>query len=109
MAYMTNSQWSFDITWNWQGQKRIPGTQSNPEPYRLEEFSPAFSLVNLQIGKTLFERLEVYAGIENLFAYTQKDPILASDDPFGPYFDASLIWGPVFGRKIYGGLRFRIN
>lgn len=39
----------------------------------------------------------------------QEDPVLASDDPFGPYFDASLIWGPVFGRKIYAGLRFRIN
>jgi len=109
MAYMTRNQWSFDITWNWQGQKRIPGTQSNPEPYRLEEFSPAFSLVNLQIGKTLFERLDLYAGIENLFGYIQEDPILASEDPFGPYFDASLIWGPVFGRKIYAGLRFRIN
>ncbi len=109
MAYTTNTQWSFDITWNWQGSKRIPSTQSNPEPYRLEESSPAFSLVNLQISKTVFERLELYAGIENLFGYVQEDPILASDDPFGSYFDAALIWGPVFGRKFYGGLRFRIN
>jgi hypothetical protein len=109
MAYATKNLWSFDITWNWQGSKRIPGTESNPEPYRLEENSPSFSLVNLQIGKTLFQRLELYAGIENLFGYIQKDPILASDDPFGPYFDASLVWGPVFGRKFYGGLRFRIN
>jgi len=109
MAYETGSLWSFDITWSWQGSKRIPSTESNPEPYRLESNSPAFSLVNLQVGKTLFDRLELYAGIENLFDFTQKDPILASDDPFGPWFDGSLIWGPVFGRKFYGGLRFRIN
>ena len=109
MAYSTKNLWSFDITWNWQGSKRIPGTESNTEPYRLEESSPSFSLVNLQIGKTVFQRLELYAGIENLFGYVQKDPILASDDPFGPYFDASLVWGPVFGRKLYAGLRFRLN
>ena len=109
MAYSTKELWSFDITWSWQGAKRIPSTESNPEPYRLEAYSPAFSLVNLQLGKTLFQRLELYAGIENLFGFTQKDPILASEDPFGPWFDSSLIWGPIFGRKFYGGLRFRIN
>ena len=109
MAYATLKQWSVDLTWSWQGPKRIPGTQSNPEPYRLQEYSPAFSLVNLQLGKTLFERLELYAGIENLLGFVQEDPILASEDPFGPWFDSSLIWGPVYGRKFYGGLRFRIN
>jgi len=109
MAYATAGQWNFDITWSWQGAKRIPATASNPEPYRLEDYSPAFSQVNLQIGKTVFTRLELYAGIENLFGVVQEDPILASDDPFGPWFDSSLIWGPVFGRKFYGGLRFRIN
>jgi len=109
MAYSTEDLWSFDITWNWQGAKRIPSTESNPEPYRLQYYSPAFSLVNLQIGKTVFKKLELYAGIENLFGFVQEDPILASEDPFGPWFDSSLIWGPVFGRKFYGGLRFRIN
>jgi len=109
MAYSTKDLWSFDITWSWQGAKRIPSTESNPEPYQMDAYSPAFSMVNLQLGKTLFKRLELYAGIENLFGFTQKDPILASDDPFGPWFDSSLIWGPVFGRKFYGGLRFRIN
>lgn len=109
MGYTTLDQWSFDLTWSWQGSKRIPETESNPEPYRLENTSPSFSLVNLQVGKALFEKLELYGGIENLFNYKQKDPILASDDPFGPYFDSSLIWGPIFGRKFYMGLRFRIN
>lgn len=109
MAYATSDRWTFDVTWSWQGSKRIPGTESNPEPYRLKDTSPAFSLVNLQVGKTLFERLELYAGIENLFNFKQKNPILASDDPFGPYFDSSLIWGPVFGRKVYAGLRFRLH
>jgi outer membrane receptor for ferrienterochelin and colicins len=109
MAYSTLGLWTFDITWSWQGAKRIPSTESNPEPYRMEAYSPAFSLVNLQVGKTLFQRLELYAGVENLFGFIQEDPILASEDPFGPWFDSSLIWGPIFGRKFYAGLRFRIN
>jgi outer membrane receptor protein involved in Fe transport len=109
MAYATKNQWSFDVTWSWQGSKRIPGTESNPVPYRLEDTSPAFSLINLQVAKTLFERLELYGGIENLFDFKQDNPILASEDPFGPYFDSSLIWGPIFGRKFYAGFRFRIN
>jgi outer membrane receptor protein involved in Fe transport len=108
MAYETTDSWSFDATWNWQGSKRIPGTESNPEPYRVEEFSPSFSLVNIQVGKTVFERLELYAGIENLFGFIQENPIIASDEPFSPYFDSSMIWGPIFGRKFYAGLRFRI-
>jgi outer membrane receptor for ferrienterochelin and colicin len=109
MAYETAGMWTFDITWSWQDSKRIPGTIANPEPYRIVNQSPAFSLVNLQFGKTLFKKLEIYAGVENLFNYRQDDPIIASEDPFGPYFDSSLIWGPVFGRKTYAGLRFRIN
>jgi outer membrane receptor for ferrienterochelin and colicin len=109
MAYETLRKWTFDITWNWQDSKRIPGTQTNPEAYRVAAQSPAYSLVNMQVGKTLMERLNIYVGIENLFGYTQENPIIASEDPFGPYFDSSLIWGPVFGRKFYAGLRFRIS
>ncbi len=109
MAYTTLSEWSFDVTWSWQGSKRIPGTETNPEPYRLEDSSPAFSLVNLQVGKALGKKLEIYGGIENLLGFIQEDPILASEDPFGPYFDSSLIWGPIFGRKFYAGLRYRIQ
>jgi len=108
MAYETAGNWSFDATWNWQGSKRIPGTESNPDPYRAAEFSPSFSLVNMQIGKSFLEKLEVYAGVENLFGFIQENPIIASEDPFGPYFDSSLIWGPIFGRKFYAGVRFRI-
>jgi hypothetical protein len=36
-------------------------------------------------------------------------PVIAAEDPFGEYFDASLIWGPVHGRKIYAGFRFTLD
>jgi hypothetical protein len=49
---------------------------------------------------------QVYAGVENLTGYRQKNPILAWDEPFSPYFDSSIIWGPTFGRRFYDGFRF---
>jgi hypothetical protein len=36
-------------------------------------------------------------------------PIIAHNDPFGNYFDASMIWGPIMGRMYYAGLRYKIK
>ncbi|MGV8094660.1 MAG: TonB-dependent receptor domain-containing protein [Mangrovibacterium sp.] len=108
LAYETRAHWKLDYTINWQGKKRIPSTVSNPEAYRLADYSPDFFLMNAQISKTWSERFEIYVGMENLTDYTQSNPVIASDQPFGPYFDSSLIWGPVFGRMTYFGLRFKI-
>ena len=108
-GYQTENEWKFDFTLNWQGKKRIPSTASNPEPYRLEEYSPDFLLANTQITKVWAERFEVYVGAENLFNFRQENPIIASGDPYGEYFDSSLVWGPIFGRMVYGGLRYRLK
>ncbi len=108
-GYQTENEWKFDFTLNWQGEKRIPSTASNPEPYRLEEYSPDFFLANTQITKVWAERFEVYLGAENLFNFKQENPIIASSEPYGEYFDSSLVWGPIFGRMVYGGLRFRLK
>ncbi|MEZ4888889.1 MAG: TonB-dependent receptor [Chitinophagales bacterium] len=109
LGYHTESEWKFDFTLNWQGEKRIPSTVSNPEPYRLETYSPAFFTANTQVTKSWAERFEVYVGAENLFHFRQENPIIASSDPFGEYFDSSLVWGPIFGRMVYGGLRYRLK
>ena len=109
LAYQTRDYWKFDYTFNWQGSKRLPFTGSNPEAYQLAERSPAFILMNAQISKTWREKLELYAGVENLLNFRQTNPILSSDQPFGPYFDSTLIWGPIFGRNIYLGLRYKIK
>jgi outer membrane receptor for ferrienterochelin and colicin len=109
LAYESRKHWKVDYTLNWQGRKRLPDTFSNPELYQLSGFSPAFVGMNVQVSKTWFEKLNIYVGVENLLDYTQKDPILASDDPFGPYFDSSMAWGPVFGRNIYAGIRYHLK
>ncbi len=109
LAYETPNQWKFDYTLNWEGQKRIPNTASNPEAFRLDNTSPDFFLMNAQVTKVWNNKLDVYFGVENLLNFRQDNPILAADQPFSPYFDASMIWGPVFGRMSYLGLRFKIE
>lgn len=110
LAYEING-WKFDYTFNYNGAKRIPNTSVNPIQYQRNTSSPSFVLMNAQISKTFGEQhqFEGYLGGENLGNYFQKNAIIAADQPFSPYFDASLIWGPVSERLIYIGLRYKLN
>jgi outer membrane receptor for ferrienterochelin and colicin len=109
LSYATRNHYKFDYTIQWYGSKRIPSTRSNPEIYQLDSYSPDFFLMNAQVSKVWNEKFEIYIGGENLLDFKQLNPILASDDPFGSYFDSSLIWGPIFGRMIYAGIRLKIK
>ncbi|MCG9879889.1 MAG: TonB-dependent receptor, partial [Bacteroidia bacterium] len=108
LAYTTKSKWNFDVTSNWTGQKRLPITINNPQDYRLNEFSNSFWLWNAQVTKSFKKYLSLYVGVENLFNFQQPNAILDGGNPFGNFFDAGLIWGPIFGRMYYAGLRIKI-
>ena len=41
--------------------------------------------------------------------FTQKNPIIDVTDPFGDNFDATMIWGPVHGYKVYIGMRWALT
>ena len=103
--------WKFDYTINYVGKKRIPSTAENPAQYRLPGYSPDYITMNAQVNKSLgkSKSLEVYVGGENLTNYFQRNVIIAADQPFGNYFDASMVWGPVTGRLFYGGFRYKIK
>lgn len=107
IAYETLTDWKFDYTVQWQGSKRIPGTDANPVPYQRGPRSPNLILMNTQITKSWKDRFDVYVGMENITNVKQSNPIIASDAPYGPYFDSSLIWGPIFGRMTYVGFRLK--
>ncbi|MEZ4824726.1 MAG: TonB-dependent receptor [Bacteroidia bacterium] len=108
-AYETRQYLKFDFTVNWQGSKRLPFTETNPKRYQLPARSPSYFLLNGQISKVFREKLDVYAGVENLLNFRQHDVLIAAESPFSEYFDASVVWGPVFGRNIYGGIRYKIR
>jgi outer membrane receptor for ferrienterochelin and colicins len=103
------SQWKFDITYNRIGKQRLPSTTLNPIQYQLPKFSNSFQLLNTQLTKVFSNTFEVYVGAENLTNVQQKNPILASDAPFGSNFDTTIVYSPVFGRTMYAGLRFKIK
>ncbi len=100
LEYTTRNYWAFDLTTHITGQQRLP------DAFYQDENAPAFFLVNGQISKKWNNNnFMVYVGVENLLNFRQNDPIISADQPFGPYFDASMVWGPIFGRNIYTGIR----
>lgn len=103
------TNWQFDATWQWYGEQRIPSTEDNPLKYTRRSVSPDFYSINAQVTRNFSSRLAIYVGVENLNNYTQLNPIIAPENPFGDYFDSGLIWGPIYGRMFYGGLRYRIQ
>lgn len=102
-------QWKFDATYNWIGKQRLPNTTSNPSIYQLSPTTKAYSLLNTQITRTFSSVFEMYVGAENVTNFRQSNAILGNDNPFGPYFDSTMLYGPVFGRMYYAGLRFKIK
>lgn len=93
------NKWIFDFTASLNG------------PCRLWDFedkgltSPTYPLLYAQITKR-FKGFDVYVGGENLCNFTQKDPIVSSPDRTS--FDASCVWGPLMGIKLYAGFRITI-
>lgn len=101
-------QMLYDLTVQWFGSKRLPDTQANPLPFRARGHSPAFALANAQVTRSFFAGLDLYLGIENITDFRQDDPIIDAADPGGSYFDSALVWGPVNGRTVYLGMRWRL-
>ncbi|MDX2195404.1 MAG: carboxypeptidase-like regulatory domain-containing protein [Cytophagales bacterium] len=108
VSYITDNLWKFDFTVSWYSTKRLPNTMVNPAPYVREATSPSYTIMNAQVSKTWFKTLDVYIGSENLGDFRQETLISSSSAPYSPYFDASLVWGPVIGRMIYTGVRYRM-
>lgn len=109
MAYATYQEiWKFDFTTNWFGKTRIPSTVLSPVEYQLPTHSNSYFLLQAQITKK-FRKFETYLGCENILNYTQSNPVIAAHDPFGPNFDASMIYAPIDGRVIYAGIRLSIK
>ncbi|RAR71553.1 outer membrane receptor for ferrienterochelin and colicin [Flavobacterium aciduliphilum] len=102
-------QWKFDFTYNWLGSQQLPNTASNPVNDRLSENSPAFSVINAQITKRFSKSFEFYLGGENIGNYRQNQAILGANNPFGSTFDTSIVYGPIFGKMYYAGLRYKLK
>ena len=77
-TYKNNSdKWHFDFTAIYIGKSRIPDNIVTND-----NFSSAFTLLNSQVTYK-WNRSDIYIGAENITNYTQSNPIIDSDNPFG--------------------------
>lgn len=109
VSYRTKAnRWQADANVHWFDRMRLPNTESNPEAYRRPLHSRPYATLNVQ-GTFRWKTLDLYAGCENLFGFVQPNPIISAENPFGPYFDISSVWGPTRGRELYAGVRWSLR
>ena len=120
----------FDYTGSLYGPMRLP-LLGELDPR--SEYSPVWSIQNIQITYDGLDRFEMYGGIKNLLDWTPNkgNPfiIARSDDPFdqnvvfdtdgnaistldNPYaltFDPSYVYGPNQGIRLFFGIRYALN
>lgn len=105
--------WQFDVTLQLNGGGRLPdgiARSMNVEDnnnLQIARFS-AFPQLSAQITRD-FPKFSLYVGGENLTNYKQRNPIISADKPFGPDFDATVIYAPIEGWMLYAGVRFKMN
>ena len=109
--YSTPDEWKFNYTITYNGSKRIVNNIDYPTFAALPTTSPSYYLMNAQISKTFGKKhpMDMYVGAENITNFFQANTIAYADQPFSPYFDASMIWGPTTGRMFYMGWRIKIK
>lgn len=106
------AQWRFDATLQWISKKRIPMSGVDAEGHTTHDvstYSNDYVQLNAQVTYVFKKNLELYVGGENLTNFMVHDPIFSAENPNSESFDGSLIWGPVFGRMGYVGIRWTIE
>ncbi len=101
--------------WQFDASLAINGGGRMPDPYIMSDGLPswkstfkAYCTLNAQITRN-FRHWAVYIGGENLTGYTQPNPIVGANDPWGANFDATMIYGPLHGAVVYAGFRYNIT
>jgi hypothetical protein len=105
------SQWRFDATVQWISRKRIPFLINNHNEHLdepMSSWSDDYWQVMAQVTYVFKTNLELYVGGENLTNFMVHDAIIMAEDPSNQLFDGSMLWGPVFGRMGYVGLRWML-
>ncbi len=126
VGYDFSRKFSVDITGDWKGPMLLPvqgtmdildnagnitGSVTDPRPAR----SPWFTKMNVQ-GTYKIGKIQLYAGIKNVFNYVPEHLLVNVDDPFndrasaqgGLQFDTEYNYTPQQGRTGYLGLRFSL-
>ncbi|MFP5470414.1 MAG: TonB-dependent receptor [Bacteroidia bacterium] len=118
---------NIDYTGNLYGPMRLPLLgELDDRP----QFSPWYSLQNIQVTKQIKSTWEVYAGVKNLLNYTPPansiarsfdpfdkqvefdesgNPIATLNNPNALTFDPSYVFAPNQGRRVFLGVRYNFG
>lgn len=126
----TKLKLSIDYTGNLYGPMRLPTLGEN-DPR--SDFSPVWSIQNIQFTYKGLKGFELYGGIKNLLDWTPNrgnpfiiarandpfdknvvfgtngDVVATADNPNALTFDPSYVYGPNQGIRSFFGLRYRLN
>jgi hypothetical protein len=99
-----NKRVQADLTANIVGQMRMPHNHSAAGM----AFSPWYPYLFGQVSYQ-WKKIKVYIGLENILNVKQPNPIISAQDPQDPSFDATMVWGPITGINVYGGLTYQLK
>ena len=126
--YPTNL--TIDYTGNIYGPMRLP-LLGDLDPR--QEYSPTWSIQNIQITYDGLDNIEIYGGVKNLLNWTPNkgnpfiiaraddpfdenvqfngngDVIATADNPYALTFDPSYVYGPNQGIRLFFGVRYNLN
>ena len=105
-----DENWSLHTNLQIVGRMRFPDNRHFPADLIVNHqgYSPAYVTLGGQLTRK-FEKIEVYIGGENLTNYTQAQPIIDAENPFGPHLDATQVFGPINGAMGYIGIRMDLK
>ncbi|MFC6998735.1 TonB-dependent receptor [Rufibacter roseus] len=115
-SYTFPAQLTVDLNGTWTGPMRLPIL---PYDYRFE-YSPWFTIMNVQLTKKMSNGLEVFGGVKNLLNFVPQNPIMRPFDPFdrtvddpitnphGYTFDPSYNYASLQGIRGFLGVRYNL-
>jgi outer membrane receptor for ferrienterochelin and colicins len=117
LTYRFPNDLTVDFTGQFYGPMRLPVL---PDDYR-PEYSPWYSLANIQVSKSFSSGFEVYCGVKNLLNFTPKDPLMRPFDPFdrtvndpvtnpnGYTFDTTYGYAPMQKIRGFLGVKYTLK
>lgn len=114
-------KWQFDLTAQFNGPGRMPDgyvpVAGDTQYYTGKDgatYHTWYPQLLAQVTK-YFRTASIYLGAENMTNFTQTNPILGARnaqgyiDPSAADFDATQVWAPIHGWKLYLGFRWNLE
>ena len=116
ISYSLPKDFSVDFTGTWSGPMRLPILANDYRP----EYSPWFTIANLQVTKKFDRGFEVYGGVKNILDFVPKYALIRAFDPFNNHvndpignpnhytFDTAYNYAQLQGARMFLGVRYTL-